>query len=177
VSPAALHSLWMLAGLLFLDGLSFSFATTPLMLRWGQYHPAWQVAGVGSVASAAGSAVQLVLLRWVLAGERPWMRRLAPSRRRIEEAVSRHPSASFMALVIARATPLPDAPLKLAAAATGYPIPRYAAAVLLGGLPYYFVLALLGARFRFPVWLLIALVVVVLMAFAIDRLRQRGTPR
>src|SRR5439155_25307917 len=103
VSPAALHSLWALAGLLFLDGMTFSFATTPLMLRWGQYHPAWQVALVGSLASAAGGAFQLLLLRWVMAGERPWMRRLAPSRQRIEDAVARHPSASFLALVIARA--------------------------------------------------------------------------
>ncbi len=176
MSPAALQSLWVLAGLLFVDGMTFSFATTPLILRWGPYRPAWQVALVGSAASALGGAVQLLLLRWVMSGERPWMARLAPSRLRIEQAVAQHPSASFLALLIARATPLPDAPLKLAAAATGYPIPRYAIAVMLGGLPYYYALALLGSRFKFPTWLLVALVVVVVLAFVVDRVRRRGKP-
>ena len=168
------HSLWMLAALLFLDGLSFSFATTPLLLRWGQYDPAWMVTLVGSISSAAGSALQLLLLRWVVRDDRAWMRRFAPSRERVAAAIERHPSTSFLALVVARATPLPDAPLKLVAAVTRYPVMHYFLAVLLGALPYYFALALVGARFRFPTWLLVALVVAVVLAFAIERLRRRG---
>ena len=43
------------------------------------------------------------------------MRRLAPSREKIEEAIRHYPSASFLSLLAARATPIPDAPLKILA--------------------------------------------------------------
>lgn len=167
------HSLLALAGLLFADGVTFSFATTPLLLRFGQWQPPWAVALVGGFASAAGSGVQLLVLRWVLSERHAWTHRFAPSRDKIEQAVASHPSASFLAVFVARATPLPDAPLKLAAAVTGYPVAPYVVAVLLGALPYYFALALLGRRFRFPTWLLIALVAAVVVAFVIERLRRR----
>jgi uncharacterized membrane protein YdjX (TVP38/TMEM64 family) len=167
------HSLVVLAALLFADGLTFAFATTPLLLRYGEYHAAWQVGLVGSAASAAGSGLQLLLLRWVVSERHAWTRRFAPSREKIEQAVARHPAASFLAIFVARATPLPDAPLKLAAAVTGYPVLPYTLAVLLGALPYYFALALLGKRLHFPTWLLVALVAVVIMAFVIERLRRR----
>ena len=167
------HSLVALAVWLFLDGVTFSFATTPLLLRFGQWQPPWAVGLVGAFASAAGSGVQLLALRWVLSERHAWTRRFAPSRDRIEQAVASHPSASFLAVLVARATPLPDAPLKLAAAVTGYPAVPYVLAVLLGALPYYFALALLGRRFQFPTWLLIALVAAVVVAFVIERLRRR----
>jgi uncharacterized membrane protein YdjX (TVP38/TMEM64 family) len=170
------HSLVALGAWLFLDGVTFSFATTPLLLRFGQWQPAWAVALVGGVASAAGSTVQLVLLRWVLSERHAWTRRFAPSREKIEQAVAAHPSASFLAVFVARAPPLPDAPLKQAAAVTGYPVVPYGVAVLLGALPYYFALALLGSRFRFPTWLLVALVATVVVAFALEKLRQRRRP-
>ncbi|MEO5989166.1 MAG: VTT domain-containing protein, partial [Candidatus Eisenbacteria bacterium] len=124
--------------------------------------------------SAAGSAVQLLALRWMLRHERPWMRRFLPSRARVEATLVKYPSASFLALVVARATPLPDAPLKLVAAAAGYPIPRYLLAVLLGSLPYYYVLALIGHSFRIPGWLLGVAAGAVLLALSIDLWRKRG---
>ncbi|MBI5837887.1 MAG: hypothetical protein HZB25_11620 [Candidatus Eisenbacteria bacterium] len=134
------ESLWLLCALLFADGATFAFATTPLLLEYGKFHPAWQVALAGSVASAGGSMLQLLALRWVMASGRPWMRRLAPSRERLETVMRANPSVSFLAILVARATPLPDAPLKLVAAAGGYPVPRYGLAIVLGALPYYFLL-------------------------------------
>ena len=104
------------------------------------------------------------------------MRWFAPSREKVDVALRRHPSASFAALVVARATPLPDAPLKLVAAVAGYPIWRYTVAVLLGSLPYYFALAWVGHRFGFPTWVLVAAGAALLLAVVIDRLRrQRGS--
>lgn len=168
----AIDSLWLLCTLLLLDGATFSVATTPLLLLGAQRLPAWQVAVAGGAASATGSAAQLIALRWMLARKRPWMRRFLPTRERLDTALGRYPSASFLAIVVARATPMPDAPVKLAAAATGYPIPLYFLALLLGGIPYYYALALLGRAVRFPLWMLAALAGVFAIAVAMDLLRR-----
>ena len=174
----SLHSLWVLCLLLFVDGATFAVATTPLLLQYGKFHAPWVVAVAGAIASSLGGAVQLLLLRWVLSSRHPWTRRFAPTREKIENAVEHHPSASFVALVVARATPLPDAPLKLAAAAANYPISRYCAAILLGSIPYYFALALLGHTVKLPTWLLVTAAALIVFGVLIDRVRRnvrRGT--
>ena len=127
-------SLWMMCLLLFAEGGTLSFLTTPTLLYYGRYHEPWVIGLLGSAASAAGSAIQLWLLRWALSSRHTWMRRFAPSRDKVEEAIRRYPSATFSALVLARATPLPDAPLKLVAAVAEYPITLYSLAVFLGAL-------------------------------------------
>jgi uncharacterized membrane protein YdjX (TVP38/TMEM64 family) len=166
------ESLWLLCLLLFVDGATFAFATTPLLLEYGKFHVPWAVALAGGAASAAGSAVQIVVLRWAFSSDQPWMRRFTPPRRKLEAALARYPSASFLALVLARATPLPDAPLKLVAAAAGYPVPLYALAVFLGALPYYFALALIGRAVKIPTAIMIAVIALLAVAVAVDHLRR-----
>jgi uncharacterized membrane protein YdjX (TVP38/TMEM64 family) len=167
-------SLGALCALLFVDGATFAFFTTPLLLHYGHLHPAWQVALAGGAASAAGSVIQLLLLRWALASEHPWMRRFAPSQEKLAGTLARYPAASFLALVVARATPLPDAPLKLVAAAVGYPAALYGLAILLGALPYYYALAWVGRKFAVPTWILVAAAVAIVLGALIDRWRRRG---
>lgn len=166
-------SLWMMCLLLFAEGGTLSFLTTPTLLYYGKYHEAWVVGLAGSAASAAGSAIQLLLLRWAFSARHSWMRRFAPSREKVEEAIRRYPSATFSALVLARATPLPDAPLKLVAAVAEYPIGLYSLAVFLGALPYFYVLAVLGKEFEIPTWVLLLAVVIIALGFLADRLRVR----
>jgi uncharacterized membrane protein YdjX (TVP38/TMEM64 family) len=167
-------SLWLLCLLLFADGATFAFFTTPLLLHYGHALPAWQVAVIGGLASALGSAVQLLVLRWLLASSHPWMRRFAPSRDKLETALRQYPSASFLALAVARATPLPDAPLKLVAAVIEYPPALYGLAVYLGSLPYYFALAVVGSKVAFPGWVLVLAAVAIVLGYLIDRWRRRG---
>ncbi len=167
-------SLLGLCLLLFLDGATTGAFTTPLLLTRAAQHEPWHIALAGGAASAAGSALQLLAFRWMLRHERPWMQRFLPSRAKLEATLLQYPSASFLALVVARATPLPDAPLKLVAAAVGYPIARYLLAVLLGSLPYYYVLALIGHAFKIPGWVLWAAAGAVLAALALDLWRKRG---
>lgn len=167
------ESLWFLCLLLFVDGATFAAASTVLLIYYGRYQEPWQIAVAGGAASALGSAVQLMFLRWALGSKQPWMHRLAPSRERLDAALSRYPSASFLALTVARATPLPDWPLKLVAAVVRYPIQLYALATFLGSVPYFFALALLGRTFRFPPLLLFGAFGVIVVAMLIDRLRRR----
>jgi uncharacterized membrane protein YdjX (TVP38/TMEM64 family) len=172
----AVESLWMLCGWLFLDGATFGVATTPLLLFASQRFEPWQVALAGAVASAAGGALQMLALRALLASDRPWMRRFLPTREALEAARRRYPSTSFAAIAIARATPLPDAPIKLVAAAAGYSLMLYFLAVLLGAIPYYWALAWIGHRFRLPLWAIGAVAAVIVLAFIADQVR-RGRDR
>ena len=166
-------SLVLLCLLLYVDAATLAFATTALLLVYGRFHEPWQVAVFGGFASALGSATQLVLLRWLLAANKPWMRRFTPSRVKIEEALKQFPSASFLALTVARATPLPDAPLKLVAATIGYPIALYGLATFLGSMPYYYVLALIGHKFKIPIWIIIGAFALIGVGVGIDALRRR----
>ena len=102
------------------------------------------------------------------------MRRFVPPRDHLEKALARYPSASFAAIAIARATPLPDAPIKLVVAFLGYPMWRYFAAVLLGALPYYYLLAVVGHRFHVPMPVIGALLAVVLVVALVEFVRNRG---
>jgi uncharacterized membrane protein YdjX (TVP38/TMEM64 family) len=166
-------SLGMLCLLLFLDGATTAAFTTPLLLLYAKGFEPWQVAVAGGAASAAGSVLQLAVFRWMLGHERPWMRRFLPSKQKLEQTLERYPSASFLAIAIARATPLPDAPLKLVAAAGRYPVRLYALAVLLGALPYYFAIALLGRFFKIPTWVLVLVVIAIALFALVDHVRRR----
>jgi len=170
----AVHPLLLFCTWLFLDGATVSVATTPLLLLYAPRFEPWIVAVAGGSASAAGSAVQMVALRWMLAHERPWMGRFLPTRERVREALRRYPSASFLAIAIARATPLPDAPLKLVAATAHYPLLLYFLAVLVGAVPYYGALAWIGHRFHFPLWAIALTALLFGLGLIVDLLRRRG---
>lgn len=167
------ESLWFLCLLLFVDGATIAATSTVLVLTYGRYHPAWLLAITGAFASALGGGVQLAILKWALHSKQPWMHRFAPSRERIDAALKRYPSASFVMLVVARATPINDAPFKLVAAGVGYPIRLYALASFIGTVPYFYVLALIGHRFRLPLWVLIGAFALVLLGVGLDALRRR----
>ena len=176
----SLGSLWVYCLALFVDGATFSFATTLLIILYAQHHGPWELALAGSLASALGSACQFYVLRLMLDSGHRWLHRFAPSREKLAAALSGNPSASFLAIMLARATPMPDAPLKLVAAAGRYPVRLYAAAILLGALPYYFVLALLARKaadlarqFKVPWWVVVAAFALVGLGLVADHLRRR----
>lgn len=149
-------ALGLLLGGLFLDGATVGLFTPFLLFGAGKTIPPAVVAGAGGAASAAGSMVQLRVLRWLLAEERPWLGgRWHDLRARLHAALERYRSASFLALVMVRATPVPDLPIKLVAAAGGYPILRYGLAVYLGSLPYYYLIAKAGEWTQVPTWIVI----------------------
>lgn len=170
-------SLATLCLLLFLDNATTAAATTPLLLTYAPHFEPWQVGLFGATAAGLGSTVQLLIFRWVLGAPWAWVQRFAPSRDKVQQALASSPGASFMAILVARATPLPDGPVKILVAAGRYPLPLYFLAVLLGGIPYFGVLAWLGHTFPIPPWALLLLVVVVALVFVFERWRRRGATR
>ncbi len=167
-----------LLALLFVDNATLAVASTPLLLAYAPHFAPWQVGLFGAIAAGLGSTVQMIVFRAVLHSDAPFMRRFAPSREQVTKALATAPNALFIAILLARATPLPDAPIKLVAAAGRYPLPRYFLAVFLGGVPYFALLAWLGHEFPVPPWALFVLVVLVALVFLFERWRTRGrTPR
>ena len=167
-------SLPVLCLLLLVDNATLAAFSTPLLYHYARHFEPWQVGVFGAAAAGAGSTVQLLLFRWVLGSKWRWVQRFAPSRDRVEKALASSPSASFLAILIARATPLPDAPIKIVAAAGRYPLPRYFLAVFLGGVPYFALLAWLGHEFPLPPWVLLVLVAAIGVVFLFERWRKRG---
>lgn len=160
--------------MLFVDNATFAALSTPILLTYAPRFEPWQIGVFGAASAGAGSTVQLLVFRWLLASDWAWAKRLTPSREAVERALSASPSASFLAIVLARATPIPDAPIKLVAAAGRYPLPRYFLAVLLGGIPYFALLSWLGHEFPIPPWVLLVVVIAVGLLFVFERWRTRG---
>jgi uncharacterized membrane protein YdjX (TVP38/TMEM64 family) len=172
------QALWVLCVLLFVDGATFAFFTTPLLLEFGKHHTPWSVALAGGAASALGSVLQLWLIRLGLDANVTWLRRFVPTREKVKEILVKYPSASFVAIMVARATPLPDAPLKIVAASIHYSLVRYWIAIWLGALPYYYVLALVGRKVRIPTTIVVVASLAVGVALVVDRLvRTRKVAR
>ena len=167
----------LLCLLLFVDNATLAAFSTPLLLAYAPRFEPWQVGVFGAASAGAGSTLQLLMFRWILGSDWAWVKRFAPSYERVEKILAGSPSASFMAILIARATPLPDGPIKIVAAAGRYPLSRYFLAVLLGGIPYFALLAWLGHEFPVPPWALLALIVGVALVFLFERWRRRGRPR
>jgi membrane protein YqaA with SNARE-associated domain len=71
--------------------------------------------------------------------------------------------APFAILALSGLTPLPFFPFKTLAFTTRYPLKPYLAAVALGRLPRYLLLAWLGFAVRIPAWLLASLFVLLLI--------------
>jgi len=77
----------------------------------------------------------------------------------------------FLTLVVAGFSPIPFFIFKFIAFATKYPMPKYLAALLVGRLPRYYLLALIGAVFDIPNSLVIAAFIIMLLLYAL-----RGLP-
>ena len=165
-----------------LDALALPIASTVYVAYLGQKHPPLLVAGLGAIATTVGSIGQYVAVRWLLAHPRLQVAWLARLRANVESLVGGAGTATFWALFVVYATPLGAGPLRLVAAAGGYPLTRFAAAILLGCLPYYSAVAWLGSAISLPGWLYalvigLAVVVSATLWMARDRRLRREDAR
>jgi uncharacterized membrane protein YdjX (TVP38/TMEM64 family) len=159
--------------LVFLDNVTLGAATNPLLIEAGKKHDPIALAVFGGLASALGAMIQLWGLRWALSSRHAWLRRFAPSEEKLKGAMERYRRASFLMLVLVRATPIPDLPIKLVAAAGSYPVALYGLAVWLGALPYYYLLARIGHTFRPSIWLIVGVFAIIAVVGWLESLRRR----
>jgi uncharacterized membrane protein YdjX (TVP38/TMEM64 family) len=157
---------------LFVDALALPIASTLYVAWMGERHPPLLVGALGAAATTAGSIGQYLLVRWLVAHpavQRPWLARL---RARVVAAVRGAGEVTFWALFVIYATPLGAGPLRLVAAVGGYSLPRFAAAIALGCLPFYTVVAILGRAVQLPAWVYAALIVAAILATLVAVVRR-----
>lgn len=155
-APGLVDQLWFFLLYTFVDALFLPLASTVYVAYLGQKHAPWLVALIGAFGTTAGSVGQYLIVRAILARASrlpEWLKRW---RTRLESLVQTSNHATFWTLFVIYATPLGAGPLRLIAAAAGYSLWRFALAIGLGCLPYYFVLALFGRAVRLPFWVYVA---------------------
>ncbi len=159
---------------LFVDALAVPIASTLYVAYMGSHHAPLLVAVIGALATTAGSVVQYLLVRWLIAHpalQWPWLIRL---RERIVSAVGAGGHATFWALFVIYATPLGAGPLRLVAAVGGYSLPRFALAILLGCLPFYAVVAWIGRVVAIPAWAYGAMIALTILVTVVALRRRRA---
>ncbi len=70
------------------------------------------------------------------------------------KTVNYYEKAPFLTNFIAALSPVPFYPVRILSVASGYPMWKYTAAVVLGRIPRYYFLALFGALLKVPNWII-----------------------
>ena len=169
-----LDSLAFFALYLFVDSLALPIASTVYVAYMGERHAPLVVAGLGALATAAGSVAQYVIVRWLVRRRALQWGWLVRARAAIASAVEGSGHATFWALFVIYATPLGAGPLRLVAAVGGYSLVRFAAAIALGCLPYYFAVAWLGRAVKLPPWAYVAIALGTVLVTLVLALRRRA---
>ncbi len=168
---------WFFFLYLFVDALFLPLASTVYVAYFGSRHDPMFAALVGALGTTLGSIAQYGIVRWIVtrrSGLPGWLVRL---RNRVEEALAGSHHATFWALFVIYATPLGAGPLRLVAAAGGFPLRKFSLAILLGCIPYYFALAWFGHAVRLPTWVYATAVLFVLALGAAQFLAKRARNR
>jgi len=129
----------------------------PAVIWYGPRLGVWLTAWVATAGTVAAAWVDHRLFV-------PLVRRLQTGRQVTAGWVQRtFARAPFAVLALSGLTPLPFFPFKALAFTARYPLRPYLAAVALGRLPRYLLLAWLGVAIHIPAWLFGALCVLLLI--------------
>jgi uncharacterized membrane protein YdjX (TVP38/TMEM64 family) len=128
-----------------------SLPPSPPTLMAAKANPAWLVATLGAAAGAVAAVADHHLIR--RAFRVPTLTRLR-AHPLFERAERWAKVAPFFTVALFAAVPLPFMIPRVLVPLSGYPLPRYAAAVALGRWPRVFVIAAFGRVVDVPAWML-----------------------
>ncbi|MFT3763989.1 MAG: VTT domain-containing protein [Minicystis sp.] len=149
-----------------------SLPPSPPTLMAAKDNPPLLLAALASAAAGIAAVVDWVLVRRVFRLGTLERARQHPMFERAERWAK---VAPFLTVVTFAALPLPFMCARVLMPLTGYPWPRYAAAVAIGRFPRVFVIAAFGQAFDIPSWVLEGLFAGgVLLAVIIAILRRLG---
>lgn len=132
----------------------------PVLLFYGQLHPALTVAAVAGVSTTMTEGLNYSFLGFFMDVGLFEKARKKAMVARIIELFGRAP---FLAIVVAGFTPIPFFPIRFLVVMERYSVPRYLAGVFVSRTPRFFLLAAIGHAFRIPAWALLALFAVMIV--------------
>jgi len=129
----------------------------PILLLFGQSHPALTVAGVFLFGWLLAERLNYSILG--LFGDLGVFETLR-RKRLVGSLLDLFGKAPFLALVTAVFVPIPFFPFRVLVVMEGYPVWRYLLAIAVARGPRYLILAAVGHRFHIPGWVLVGLFLV-----------------
>lgn len=136
----------------------------PGLLYFAKYYHPFGIALAGTLGTAVAAFADYELVERAL--RHPRMRDTRDTR--IYRFALRWLMARpFITVVLFAATPLPIYVVRILAPASGYPVGRYIAALMVGRFPRFYVVAWLGYIFPIPTWILILMFVALVASVAI----------
>lgn len=169
------YLIWMVPGtsVAMLPGEPAALATAQ-MLRSGNmpiFETALTVAFIGGMASGISAIADHALLTWVRDHDRVQTLMDHPTAKRVLRLFDTMP---FLTIYLFAFLPLPFFAVRVVSIAARYPVERYSLATALGRFCRYFVIAVLGAVYVFPDWVIVGAFVVLVVAFFVARNRHRN---
>jgi membrane protein YqaA with SNARE-associated domain len=141
----------------------------PILIYFGEVHPAWVVATVAAASTAMTEAMNYSLFGYFY--DRPAIRS-ASAHPAVVKTTRWFDRAPFAAIVVAGFTPVPFFPVRFLVVMTGYPRWKYVLGVLLSRTPRFYLLAFFGAVLHIPVEALAGLFLVLLLSVNVPALVQ-----
>ena len=142
----------------------------PVLLYFGQYHPALTVAGVFGVGWLLAERVNYSILGFF--GDLGLFEKLR-RKQLVGRLLHLFRTAPFLALVVAAFIPVPFFPFRFLVVMEGYAVWKYLLAIVIGRGPRYLILAALGNLFKIPGWALIGLFLVLIVLVYLPLIRSR----
>jgi membrane protein YqaA with SNARE-associated domain len=150
------------------------FPHEPALLYAAQHSSLWTVTLVATVGCCVAGLFDYWVLTPLLSDRKVRAKLEAASLyRKSERWFRRWP---FAILVVTHIAPVPVQPFKLLSVATGYPLWKYLATMIVGRGPRFYLLAWLGYVLQPPVWLLAALTLALVVPLLWQYLPGRRGP-
>jgi len=155
-------SLWIL--FLYCFPAEFLIATVPhepVLLYFGKFYGPLTVAAISGFGTVLTEILNYTFFKYV--ADLKVLKKMLESRS-VQKAVHLFNGAPFLALWVAGFTPIPFYPFRFLVVLARYPIVKYLLAVILSRTPRMYLLALAGRAVRFPDYMLVILMAVLIFA-------------
>lgn len=141
----------------------------PVILYFGKFYPAWTVALISVLGTVLTEIINYSVFGFV--ADLKLFKKMLESKT-VRKTVDIFKRAPFLALWVAGFTPIPFYPFRFLVVLAKYPLSLYLLAVVTSRAPRMYLIALAGGIIRFPDYLLIVLMAVLIVAANFPILRK-----
>jgi membrane protein YqaA with SNARE-associated domain len=141
-------SLWVLFFYTFPSNFFISFVPyDPAILFFGKYHPALDVAVIGTIATLLTETINYSTFKYLW--DATPIRKIG-RKKFVTKIIDLFNKSPFLALVIAAFTPIPFYPFRFLVVIARYPLFKYLLATFIGRAPRLYLIAFFGDLFNIP---------------------------